>query len=221
MFTGLIETVGTIKSMTPKGSLIKITITAPEISSQVKLGDSVAVSGACLTVVETDASSFSAEMMTETAQRTKFASLGRGDRVNLERAMRLDARLDGHLVSGHIDGTAVVSEIEKRRDDLKYYFTAAPSVSNGIVEKGSVAVDGVSLTVIDAENEFFSVGVIPTTLAETTISDLKEGSTVNIETDMIGKFVRKFLENSLSSDKEREKMKNSLSWDKLVEYGWT
>jgi riboflavin synthase len=220
VFTGLVETVGTVISMTPEGSLVKIRISAPEISSELKLGDSVAVSGACLTVVERDSSTFSAEMMTETAERTKFAEITRGSRVNLERAMRLDSRLDGHLVSGHIDGTATLIKIERRREDLKYCFSADAAILAGIVEKGSVAIDGISLTVIDAEKDFFSVGIIPTTMSETTISELSEGSLVNIETDMIGKFVRKYLSGALADESGKEGVKNSLSWAKLVEYGW-
>ena len=172
-----------------------------------------------------DANSFKVQMMPETLARTKLGGLRTGARVNLERAMRLDTRVDGHLVAGHVDGVAEVSKIEALNDTRKIYFTADERLLDGIVEKGSVTVDGVSLTVIDAEADFFSVGVIPTTvipttLAETTIGALRTGDRVNIETDMIGKYVKKFVEAALGEKKESGKMKNSLTWDKLSEYGW-
>ena len=135
--------------------------------------------------------------------------------------MRLDSRLDGHIVAGHIDGTASVSRIEIQPNTRKYFFTASSELISGIVPKGSVAIDGVSLTVIDANEENFSVGIIPTTLADTTLSSLKIGDEVNIETDMIGKYITKFLETRFSAKNDTKEMKKSLTWDKLVEYGWS
>ena len=220
MFTGLIETVGTVVTITPLGDVTELSIYAPAIAPELRHGDSVAISGACQTVTFMDANSFKVQMMPETLARTKLGGLRTGARVNLERAMRLDTRVDGHLVAGHVDGVAEVSKIEALNDTRKIYFTADERLLDGIVEKGSVTVDGVSLTVIDAEAEFFSVGVIPTTLAETTIGALRTGDRVNIETDMIGKYVKKFVEAALGEKKEGGKMKNSLTWDKLSEYGW-
>ena len=169
MFTGLIETVGTVVTITPLGDVTELSIYAPAIAPELRHGDSVAISGACQTVTFKDANSFKVQMMPETLARTKLGGLRTGARVNLERAMRLDTRIDGHLVAGHVDGVAEVAKIEALDDTRKIYFTADERLLDGIVEKGSVTVDGVSLTVIDAEAEFFSVGVIPTTLAETTI----------------------------------------------------
>lgn len=220
MFTGLIETVGTVVTITPLGDVTELSIYAPAIAPELRHGDSVAISGACQTVTFIDASSFRVQMMPETLARTKLGSLRTGARVNLERAMRLDTRVDGHLVAGHVDGVAEVSKIEALNDTRKIYFTADERLLDGIVEKGSVTIDGVSLTVIDAAADFFSVGVIPTTLADTTLGSLHAGDKVNIETDMIGKYVKKFVEAALGEKKESGKMKNSLTWDKLSEYGW-
>ncbi|OUO94614.1 riboflavin synthase [Cloacibacillus sp. An23] len=220
MFTGLIETVGSITAITPLGDVTELTIRAPEIAPELRRGDSVAVSGACQTVTFIDASSFKVQMMPETLKRTKLGVLRTGSRVNLERAMRLDTRVDGHLVAGHVDGTATVTRVDELEQTKKIYFSAGAELLGEIVEKGSVTVDGVSLTVIDAEPDFFSVGVIPTTLADTTLGSLRAGDVVNIETDMIGKYVKKFVEAALGEKKEGGKMKNSLTWDKLSEYGW-
>ena len=220
MFTGLIETVGTVVTITPLGDVTELSIYAPAIAPELRHGDSVAISGACQTVTFMDANSFRVQMMPETLARTKLGGLRTGSLVNLERAMRLDTRIDGHLVAGHVDGVAEVAKIEALDDTRKIYFTADERLLGGIVGKGSVTVDGVSLTVIDAEAEFFSVGVIPTTLAETTIGGLRTGDRVNVETDMIGKYVKKFVEAALGEKKEGGKMKNSLTWDKLSEYGW-
>ena len=220
MFTGLIETVGSIESITPLGDVTELTIYAPAVAPELRHGDSVAISGACQTVTFMDASSFRVQMMPETLARTKLGALRTGSRVNIERAMRLDTRIDGHLVAGHVDGVATVTKIEALKETRKIYFSAGGHILGGIVEKGSVTIDGVSLTVIDAEADFFSVGVIPTTLAETTLGSLRAGDTVNIETDMIGKYVKKFVDAALGEKKEDGKMKNSLTWDKLSEYGW-
>ena len=150
MFTGLIETVGTVVTITPLGDVTELSIYAPAIAPELRHGDSVAISGACQTVTFMDANSFKVQMMPETLARTKLGGLRTGARVNLERAMRLDTRVDGHLVAGHVDGVAEVSKIEALNDTRKIYFTADERLLDGIVEKGSVTIDGVSLTVIDA-----------------------------------------------------------------------
>ncbi len=220
MFTGLIETVGTVVTITPLGDVTELSIYAPAIAPELRRGDSVAISGACQTVTFMDANSFKVQMMPEPRGRTKLGSLRSGARVNLERAMRLDTRIDGHLVAGHVDGLAEVLKIEALAETRKIYFSAGSHLLGGIVEKGSVTIDGVSLTVIDAEADYFSVGVIPTTLSDTTLGSLRAGDRVNIETDMIGKYVKKFVEAALGEKKAGGEMKNSLTWDKLSEYGW-
>lgn len=220
MFTGLIEAVGTVSAVNPRGDVWQLDIDAPSISGRLKIGDSVSVSGACSTVTRFDPRSFSIELMEETRNRTKLGSLIRGSRVNLERAMRLDSRLDGHIVSGHIDGLAQVFRIEIFAETRKYFFKAPPELLSGIVPKGSVAIDGISLTVIDVDKEMFSVGIIPTTISDTTLSELREGSPVNIETDILGKYITKFLETRFPASNEGADIKKSLTWDRLAEYGW-
>ena len=220
MFTGLIETIGIISAIHPRGDVWQIDIEAPKIAGELRLGDSVSVSGACSTVVWSDNRSFSIEIMEETRKKTKLGNLKSGSAVNLERAMRVDSRLDGHIVSGHIDGLARVEKIETYPETRKYYFSAGQDLISGIVSKGSVAIDGISLTVIDVTTNNFSVGIIPTTISETTLSELKEGDAVNIETDILGKYITKFLKTRFSDTAEGGEMKNSLTWDKLVKYGW-
>lgn len=189
MFTGLIETIGTVKSFSRKGTYYTLTVEAV-ISGELSLGQSVSVSGACLTVTRNDSHTFDVEMMHETFSRTWFChGLRPGVRVNLERAMRLTDRLDGHLVLGHVDGVATLRAVNGTETKEAVFVPENLELLRGIVEKGSVAVDGISLTVIDAGNESFSVGIIPATLAATTLGGLKAGGVVNIETDILGKYV--------------------------------
>ena len=220
MFTGLIETLGTVSAIHPRNDVWRLDIEAPTISKELRIGDSVSVSGACSTVISFDSRSFGIEIMEETRKKTKLGALNVGSHVNLERAMRLDSRLDGHIVSGHIDGLAEVLKTEIYPETRKYFFKAPPELLSGIVSKGSVAIDGISLTVIDVDEEMFSVGIIPTTISVTTLSELKTGDPVNIETDILGKYISKFLESRFSGARDNTEMKNSLTWDKLVKYGW-
>ncbi|MBQ9433532.1 MAG: riboflavin synthase [Synergistaceae bacterium] len=189
MFTGLIESLGVVRSFHQKGAYYALKIDA-DFSGELVIGQSVSVSGACLTVTAKDSRSFEVEMMRETWSRTWF---GRGMRagtpVNLERAMRLTDRLDGHLVLGHVDGVARLSEIRGTETKEAVFIPENRELLRGIVEKGSVAVDGVSLTVIDAGSESFSVGLIPATLEATTLGRLRAGSMINLETDILGKYV--------------------------------
>jgi riboflavin synthase len=220
LFTGLVETIGTVANVSAKGDIWQLDIFADKIARELHVGDSVSISGACNTVIKFSSDSFSVEMMEETRKRTKLASLRSGSHVNLERAMRLDSRLDGHLVAGHVDGIAEVIKIEIQPNTRQYFFSAPANILSGIVPKGSVTVDGVSLTVIHAGESSFSVGVIPTTLENTTIKELKVGDKVNIETDMLGKYILKFMEARFSDKDDSGEAKNSLTWDKLAEYGW-
>ena len=220
MFTGLIETIGKVSAIHPRGDVWQLDIEAPKIAGELRIGDSVSISGACSTVVRSDNRSFSIEIMEETRNKTKLGDLKNGSRVNLERAMRLDSRLDGHIVSGHIDGLAKVDKIETYPETMIYFFNAGPDILSGIVHKGSVAIDGISLTVIDVTTDTFSVGIIPTTISETTLSELREGDAVNIETDILGKYITKFLNTRFSDADNGGEMKSSLTWDKLVKYGW-
>ncbi|MBQ3345648.1 MAG: riboflavin synthase [Synergistaceae bacterium] len=189
MFTGLIETIGTIKSFSRKGTYYTLTVEAG-ISGELFIGQSVSVSGACLTVTRNDSHTFDVEMMKETFSRTWFGrGLRPGTRVNLERAMRLTDRLDGHLVLGHVDGVATLKEIRGTDTKEAVFVPENRELLRGIVEKGSVAVDGISLTVIDAGSESFSVGIIPATLEATTLGGVRAGGLINLETDILGKYV--------------------------------
>ena len=194
MFTGLIEAVGTVRKFSRKGSYYSLTVEA-DFSGELVRGQSVSVSGACLTVTRNDDKTFDVDMMNETFSRTCFGrnfSIGR--RVNLERAMRLTDRLDGHFVLGHVDGIATLREIRGTETKEAVFVPENKELLRGIVEKGSVAVDGVSLTVIDAGKESFSVGIIPATLSATTLGELRAGGIINLETDILGKYAARLSE---------------------------
>ncbi|MDR1048643.1 MAG: riboflavin synthase [Synergistaceae bacterium] len=199
MFTGLVEALGTVRDVRKAGRVFRLSIECPKIASELIYGQSVAVSGACLTVVAIRGDVFEVEMMPETAGRTRFASLQRGSRVNLERAMKLDGRLDGHLVLGHIDGKATLERLSGSETTKTAWFRAEEDVARYIVEKGSVAIDGVSLTVIGVSaagglgDSVFSVGLIPATLRDCTLGWIEPGDEVNVETDIIGKYVERLL----------------------------
>ncbi len=192
MFTGLVETTGTVASVKNAGKGMKISV-RPAREFEVVRGDSVAVNGVCLTVTE-PGETLPFDVSPETLRSTNLGELSPGDVVNLERAMRLSDRLGGHLVSGHVDG---VGTIRRRRETGEYtFFTfeTGRDLLKYIVRKGSVAVDGISLTVTDVDRESFSVAIIPHTLSATNIGGKREGARVNIETDIIGKYVEKFIQ---------------------------
>lgn len=193
MFTGLVEAVGTVRDFRKTESVFRLSIECHEIAQELTFGQSVSVSGACLTVVGAGSGGFDVEMMPETFARTRFSSLTRGSRVNLERAMRLDGRLEGHMVLGHVDGTAALEELTGSARTKTARFRVPEGMTRYIVGKGSIAVDGVSLTVIDAKESSFSVGLIPATLGSSTLGQLRPGDVVNIETDIIGKYVERLL----------------------------
>jgi riboflavin synthase len=194
MFTGLVETLGEVCRVEPDSADgCHITIAAPAIAPELNSGESVAVNGACLTVVERDARTFRFQAGPETLQRTNLGELVAGDRVNLERALRLSDRLGGHLVQGHIDGVGRIAERRRSGDWEMVWFACPSELAAQMVSKGSVAVDGVSLTLVDVAAERFSVALIPHTLANTTLGFKQPGTTVNLETDLIGKYVGKWL----------------------------
>ncbi|MBQ7578720.1 MAG: riboflavin synthase [Synergistaceae bacterium] len=189
MFTGLIEEVAAVKIFRRTGTFYTLTIES-QISQDLKIGQSVSVSGACLTVTRNDSKTFDVQMMQETFNRTWFwKNLRPGRLVNLERAMKLTDRLDGHFVLGHVDGVAEVKEIRGTDTKEAVFIPDDKNLLRGIVEKGSVCIDGVSLTVINAGESSFSVGLIPETLKATTLGRLKAGSFINLETDILGKYI--------------------------------
>lgn len=191
MFTGIVEEKGIIEHITMGVRSCSVKIKADKIFDDLRIGDSVAVNGICLTATEINTPYFSADVMPETMRRTSLGNLVKGSHVNLERAMQLNGRFGGHIVSGHIDGCGTVSNI--RRDDNAIWITinAPGEITRYIVEKGSVTLDGISLTVAEVMNDRFSVSIIPHTASETTLSERTTGDKINIECDIIGKYVEK------------------------------
>lgn len=193
MFTGIIEEKGTIISVIKGRNSSRLVIKGNKIFNQIELGDSVAVNGVCLTVTKLGSNTFEADVMGETLSRSSLGSLNQGSLVNLERAMAAGGRFGGHMVSGHIDGTGTVAS--KVPDEIATWITitAGTDIIKYIVEKGSIAIDGVSLTVAKVDSDSFQVCLIPHTGKETTLLDRKVGEIVNLENDIIGKYVERFL----------------------------
>ena len=193
MFTGIIEEVGTIGSIRRGGKSIALEVQANRVLDGTRVGDSIAVDGVCLTVTALHEHSFTADVMPETVKRTTLNHLKPGSKINLERALRLSDRLGGHLVSGHIDGIGRI--VERRREENAEWFRidAGQEVLRYVVGKGSVAIDGISLTVVKADSRSFTVSIIPLTQVVTTILHKRTGDEVNIECDIIGKYVEKLV----------------------------
>lgn len=202
MFTGIIEEIGTVKNIQRNGSNSFIVIEAKKVLEDVHLGDSIAVNGVCLTVTKTDGSIFQADVMNETLSRSSLGELRQGSKVNLERAMAANGRFGGHIVSGHIDGTGTITDIVNDGIAIWYTISANADIMRYIVEKGSIAIDGISLTVARITDRDFSVSVIPHTAEMTILSTKSKGQTVNLENDIIGKYVEKLM-------KPAEKSQNS------------
>lgn len=215
MFTGIIEETGTVERIQKGRHSAVLSIRAKKVLEDAKIGDSIAVNGVCLTVTELLSGCFCADVMHETVERSALIRLKSGCHVNLERAMPANGRFGGHIVAGHVDGVGTVTGI--RRDDTAvWYEVQAPSrVMRYIVEKGSVAVDGISLTVARTGKEFFSVSAIPHTVAHTVLKERREGDLVNLETDMIGKYVEKLLEPAVSPQPE-----SAITEEFLSRYGF-
>ncbi len=199
MFTGLIEHVAEIKDIkyTPQGAVI--TYFQPEIFHDVKIGDSIATNGVCLTVKSTDNKIISSDIMKESLELTNLKLLKKGDLINLERAMQINSRIAGHIVSGHVDATAVVKDIIKDGFAKRIKFECNTDL---IVKKGSIAINGISLTVTEIRDNFFEISLIPLTQNETNLKNIKIGDIVNIEYDMFAKYIKKFMQTS--KDKEEE-----------------
>ena len=193
MFTGLVETTGTILRLERADRGLHLTLRASLESPDLKIGESIAVDGVCLTVVSLQGDAFTVDVSEETVSRSTLGQRRPGDEVNLERALRLGDRLSGHLVSGHADGTGRVAARQRRGESLVIKFEIPPELSRYLIEKGSVAVNGVSLTVNRCEGRQFEVNVVPHTARASTLGNLKVGDRVNVEVDLIGKYVEKFL----------------------------
>lgn len=193
MFTGIVEELGIVKRLAVSGASGQITIRARKVLEGTRTGDSIAVNGICLTVVAMEEDSFTADVMAETFRRSSLKVCGPGSLVNLERAMAADGRFGGHMVSGHIDGTGVIREYRKESNAMWVRIAAKPEILRLVVEKGSICIDGISLTVAAVSDTDFQVSVIPHTGAETTLLKKKPGDPVNLENDLVGKYVEKLL----------------------------
>jgi riboflavin synthase len=215
VFTGLIERMGAVASISKaRGGICDIAIDAPEIASEVAAGESVAVSGACLTAVKSGDGLFHAQTMPETLRSTRLGDLKPGEPVNLERALKSGGRLDGHIVLGHVDEVGTVVGVESDGRSKKIWISASEDISWGIAAKGSVAIDGVSLTVAGLDEGRFSIGLIPTTLRETTLGFLETGNWVNIEIDVMARYAARLI------GRAPDARPKGITWEKLAEYGW-
>lgn len=215
MFTGLIEDVGTVRELRKSANSVRLTLATRIPMNEIELGESIAVNGVCLTVVTFGNGQFTADVSPETVGRTGLAGLSIGSRVNLERALQVGARLGGHIVSGHVDTVATVSGIAEDGNAIRITFKIDPRHNRYVVEKGSVAIDGISLTVNSVSEDSFSVAIIPHTLEMTTLKGLKVGSKVNIETDIIGKYVERLLGKGSAGDS-----KSGVGLDFLAKHGF-
>lgn len=215
MFTGIVEEIGVVEKIRHGAQSAVLSIRANKVLEGTKIGDSIAVNGICLTVTECKDGTFTADVMHETLNRSSLAHLHSGSRVNLERAMAANGRFGGHIVSGHVDAVGTIQRIV--RDDNAIWFTigAPENILRYVVEKGSVTLDGISLTVATVTKETFSISAIPHTVQVTVLHDRREGDTINIETDIIGKYVEKLLQ-----PKTAERTSCGITKEFLTRYGF-
>ena len=213
MFTGLIEEKGKVIQASPNAGGLRLTVEAAIVSADARLGNSVAVNGVCLTAVEIAPPKLTFDVVRETVERSTLKNLRSGDFVNLERPLRVGDRLGGHMVLGHVEGIGTIREIRKSGGETVFRFEALPEIMQYIVEKGSIAVDGISLTVADLGSGWFSVAVIPHTLVNTILGEAAVGDTVNLETDIIGKYILKLVGKTAGVSDQR-------LLDKLSESGF-
>jgi len=213
MFTGIIQHVGSLRRVTSTSAGRRLQVDVGPLAERLTLGDSVAINGVCLTVAEIDAGVAGFDAVAETIERSNLGRLTIGSKVNLEAALRVGDGLDGHIVQGHVDGTARVDRVDRVGGQHVIRFASERTLSDGIIPKGSVAIDGVSLTIVDVADGRFSVTLIPTTLADTTLASLSAGDVVNVETDVLGKYVRRMLAGPGESSE-------SVTLDKLRDAGF-
>lgn len=215
MFTGLVEEIGTVQTVLKGPKSATIIIKAEKVLENVKLGDSIATNGVCLTVTDFSPGSFQVDVMAETMRKSNLNKLSPGSKVNLERALMLGDRLGGHLVSGHIDGVGFIKDFKREDNAIWASIAAPPEVLKYVVYKGSIAIDGISLTVAYVDNKIFKVSVIPHTKEITTLLHKNIGDEVNLEGDMIGKYVERFL-----SFKEESSSESKVDMEFLTKHGF-
>lgn len=213
MFTGIVEEIGTVKSIHMTGKSGTVTIKAKKVLEGTKVGDSIAVNGICLTVTSMTDNGFEADVMAETVRRSSLSECRGNDEVNLERAMAADGRFGGHIVSGHIDGTGTITSLSREENAVWVTISADARIIRYIVEKGSICIDGISLTVAKVNHDNFSVSVIPHTAGQTTLLKKRAGDIVNLENDIVGKYVERFL--GVEQNKS-----DGITMEMLSEYGF-
>ena len=220
MFTGLIEEVGTIQSVRHGARSCVLPIGCRTVLEGSRIGDSIAVNGVCLTVTSMGGSYYTADVMAETMNRSSLGQLSTGAKVNLERAMPANGRFGGHIVSGHIDGTGTVQSIEPDDNAVWYTIAAKADLLRYIVEKGSITIDGISLTVAYVDDHCFKVSIIPHTQQVTALHDRKVGDIVNLECDIIGKYVEKLMRPAPAAEEQKTKKESGITEDFLKKYGF-
>ena len=223
MFTGIVEEKGVVQKIAKGVHCASLVIAAGKIMEDLHVGDSIAVNGVCLTVTEFAKQTFQADVMPETMNRSSLGMLRTGSHVNLERAMPANGRFGGHIVSGHIDGTGVIAEVKREENAVWYTISAGENIMRYIIEKGSVAIDGISLTVAKVTQTTFSVSTIPHTRSATTLGERRPGDLVNLENDIVGKYVEKFIceKNTHGAIVDKnEKKTHGITREKLMQYGY-
>lgn len=216
MFTGIVEEMGTIAGIQKGTKSAVLTIQAQKVFSDIHIGDSIALNGVCLTVTSFSGNTYTADVMNETLRRSSLGSLTIGSKVNLERAMAANGRFGGHIVSGHIDGTGTITKVEKDDNAIWYTIAAEENLMKYIVEKGSIAIDGISLTVAKRSDMDFAISMIPHTAKETVLSQKKPGDIVNLENDIVGKYI----EQLMHYEKKEEKKESRLTKEFLLQAGF-
>ena len=216
MFTGIVEELGTVRTLRLLPESGQLSIEGRKVLEGTQIGDSIAINGVCLTVIRQSEREFTVDVMAETLAKTNLAELKSGSHVNLERALQLQTRLGGHLVSGHIDGVGNIRKITPWGIAKVYEISAPPSQLSFMLPKGSIAIDGISLTIIDVTEDFFTVSLIPHTFGETTLGSKGIGASVNLETDLIGKYVARFMGLNTATGKTKQ----DLSLGFLAEHGF-
>ncbi|MEX0334542.1 riboflavin synthase [Vibrio tubiashii] len=215
MFTGIVEAVGTLTAITPKGEDISVTVEVGKLDmSDVKLGDSIATNGVCLTVVDYNATSYSADLSIETLQKTGFTDYQAGDKVNLEKAMLPTTRFGGHIVSGHVDGVGEIVERNMVGRAIEFWVAMPVDIAKYVAEKGSITVDGISLTVNDLRKNAFKLTIVPHTGEETTIADFHVGRKVNLEVDVLARYMERLLAS------QQEQPESRITMDFLQQNGF-
>ena len=220
MFTGIIEGLGTLSGIRPAGQGKRLTIDADYTLDQTRIGDSIAVNGACLTVVKVNLKRFEVDLSPETLEVSTFEGAKLGDRLNLERAMRLSDRIDGHLVLGHVDGIGVIKERKKVSNAVMVTIGVPEALARYMIHKGSIAIDGISLTINACEPRRITVSIIPHTAEKTTIGMKQNGDPVNLETDMIGKYVERFTQAGSVDSSKKTNASSGIDMEYLAKSGF-